>query len=62
MARIRVLRILEYVYEDYETMEADMGRWQIPATGHRHFGLKETIRSAIIANPIDENLGVESQT
>lgn len=30
---VRVLRILEYVYADHESMEEDMKKWQIPATG-----------------------------
>jgi hypothetical protein len=35
---IRVLRILEYVYEDFEQQEEDMKNWTTPAWGARRFG------------------------
>jgi hypothetical protein len=33
--KIRVLRVLEYVYDDVEEMERDMSHWQLGATGTR---------------------------
>lgn len=47
---IRVLRLLEYVYEDFEAAEADQARWYVPATGVRSIGLGKgnTIRSAVL--------------
>lgn len=35
MAKIRVLRVLEYTYESVEAMTEDMGRWQIGANAVR---------------------------
>ena len=32
--KIRVLRVLEYVYDDVEIMEKDMARWMIPHVKH----------------------------
>jgi hypothetical protein len=47
MAKIRVLRLLEYTYTSVERMEQDMSHWQIPTNGtwDAH-GI--VIRSAII--------------
>jgi hypothetical protein len=44
---IRVLRIMEYEYEDNERAKQDMARWQIPANGSKRQG-GMVIRSAII--------------
>jgi hypothetical protein len=44
---IRVLRILEYNYPDYEEAEEDMKNWQTPAWGPKQFGDK-VIYSAIL--------------
>lgn len=46
---IRILRLLEYTYEDNERAEEDIGRWQIPAIGTSRHG-NMTIRSAIITD------------
>lgn len=35
---IRVLRVLEYIYEDWETAEEDMANWQIAPFGSKYFG------------------------
>lgn len=43
--RVRVLRVLEYVYVDAEAMVADMGHWQIQ-TMRRMGGT--TIRSTVM--------------
>lgn len=42
---LRVLRILEYIYEDAEQMARDMSHWGIGANGVRNTGYV-TIRSA----------------
>jgi len=31
--KIRVLRVLEYLYDDVERMTEDMERWAVPQTG-----------------------------
>lgn len=43
--KIRVLRVLEYVYDDVEIMERDMARWTVPHVQH---GGKFTIRSTTL--------------
>lgn len=41
MAKIRVLRLLEYTYDSVEQMDKDMALWQVPANGqHLHGRLK----------------------
>ena len=46
---IRVLRLMEYVYPDVESMEADMGCWAIPANGKRSLGIcGKSISSAVL--------------
>lgn len=45
---IRVLRIMEYTYEDAETMVSDMAHWQTPQNGLIHFGDKKTLRCATL--------------
>lgn len=44
---IRIVRVLEYTYTDYQQAEIDMMRWNIPPTGAKNFGNK-TISSAIL--------------
>lgn len=51
---IRVLRLLEYSYENYEQAELDMRQWTIPAFGSKAFG-KKTVYSAILP-PVTELL------
>lgn len=46
---IRVLRLLEYMYPDGETADADMALWKQPASGVHTYGTK-IIRSAIISD------------
>jgi len=44
---IRVLRLIEYTYEDMERAERDMANWGMPASGTKSVpGM--TIRSAIL--------------
>lgn len=43
--KIRVLRVLEYVYDSAETMEKDMARWAVPHVQH---GTRLTIRSTTL--------------
>lgn len=46
---IRILRIIEYIYEDEETAEDDMSRWNAPAIGIiPRLNSKKRIRSTII--------------
>lgn len=47
--KIRVLRVLEYVYDDSETMIKDMERWQVQGV-ERHNGA--TIRSVTLSPEI----------
>lgn len=47
---IRVLRLLEYEFEDNEMAENHMAQFQVPAIGTKAFGKHTTIRSAIITN------------
>jgi hypothetical protein len=46
---IRILRLLEYVYDDEARAEEDMARWQVPPVGSRRHG-NMTIRSSIITD------------
>jgi hypothetical protein len=61
---IRVLRLIEYTYEDNTRAEEDMARWQIPPIGSRRHG-NMTLRSTIITDlnyePIAED-DAESET
>jgi hypothetical protein len=45
----RILRLLEYVYEDAKTAEADMARWQMPAIGTKRIGFM-SIKSTILTD------------
>lgn len=49
---IRVLRLLEYVYESAEIAEQDMARWGVPAIGSAPISLStgKQIRSTILTN------------
>jgi hypothetical protein len=49
MSKIRVLRLLEYVYDTQERADADQARWQMPAIGWRRIG-DMTIRSTILTD------------
>jgi hypothetical protein len=46
---IRILRLLEYVYESNERAEEDMSRWKIPPVGTSRHG-NMTIKSAIVTD------------
>jgi hypothetical protein len=46
---IRILRILEYIYDDDDRAEEDMACWKIPPMGSQRHG-NMTIRSAIITD------------
>jgi hypothetical protein len=49
---IEVLRVLRYVYPDYETLKQDMQNWQIPANGcGRSFGSGRYIESMVMHFP-----------
>jgi hypothetical protein len=62
---IRVLRLIQYEYDDVEQMEADMARWQLPANGSYQVGANRRHRSATLplevldADIIDFPLGKE---
>ena len=55
MAKVRVLRLMEYIYDDQETAAADQGRWNMPAIGWHRLG-NMLIRSTILT---DLNFGEE---
>lgn len=45
--KVRILRLLEYIYDTPERAQKDQERWQIPANGSRISG-DMVVRSAII--------------
>lgn len=47
--KIRVLRLIEYVYDSQERADADQARWQIPAISWRRAG-DMMIRSTILTD------------
>lgn len=47
MAKIRVLRLLEYIYPDVEHMELDMARWQVQQ-GSIRFGPNPTVIKSVV--------------
>ncbi len=64
MTRIRILRLLEYVYEDSERAEKDMELWQVPAIGTQRHG-NMIIKSTILADlnfesPTENNVESEN--
>lgn len=52
---VRILRLLEYHFEDNESAEASMNRWAVPTNGSIIFG-RNVIRSAIISDLMDATL------
>lgn len=46
MAKIRVLRLMEYIYDSVESMEDDRKRWQVQGT--YMFSPRVTIRSTVL--------------
>jgi hypothetical protein len=46
---VRVLRLMEYVYEDIESALDDMGRWQVQGTFKPNKRMR--ISSTILLNP-----------
>lgn len=46
---IRVLRLIEYTYDDAEMAEKDMSRWNLPAVGIRRHG-PNVVRSTILTD------------
>lgn len=46
---IRILRLLEYIYEDNERAEKDQELWQVPAIGTQRHG-RMTIKSTILTD------------
>jgi len=57
---VRVLRLLEYTYDNNVRAEEDMARWQVPPIGTRRHG-DMTVRSAIITDLNFEGNLSESQ-
>jgi hypothetical protein len=49
---IRVLRLIEYVYPDAETMEEDMACWYVGPIGSKRIGIGKTkvIRSTVLTD------------
>lgn len=57
---IRILRIMEYVYEDNARAEEDMARWQVPPIGtscHGNMTIKSTIITDLNFNPDEQEQG-----
>lgn len=50
MSKVRVLRIIEYIYDTPEQAELDMAKWQMPAIGTRCLGGGKILKSAIITD------------
>lgn len=40
MKKIRVLRLIEYIYDDVEAMERDMARWKLTAPTNKTMTMK----------------------
>jgi hypothetical protein len=51
MSKVRVIRLMEYEYDSFETADRDMKQWQVPSSGARSFGTHEVIRSSVIVRP-----------
>ncbi len=57
---VRILRLIEYTYPDYETAFDDMSRWGVPATGVKSFGQADReIRSAVL-NPTVLDIDIDN--
>lgn len=60
---IRILRLLEYIYEDNERAEKDQGLWQVPAIGTQRRGnmiIKSTILTDLnFENPNEDSIESE---
>lgn len=57
---IKVLRLLEYEFDDYEVAEANMANWAVPANGIKNFGRggrSRVVRSTILISPEKESNG-----
>lgn len=50
MSKVRVLRVIEYIYDTSDLAEADMAHWQMPAIGTRYLGGGKVLKSAIITD------------
>lgn len=60
--KVRVLRILEYIYESGEAAQQDMQRWGVPAQGRDTFkNASVAIRSGILIAPFDQDLDDEDR-
>ncbi len=49
MAKVRILRLLEYIYDNQERAEEDQKHWQIPAIETRQQG-NTVIKSTILTD------------
>lgn len=47
---IRVVRILEYIYETNEIAESDMSNWKLAPNGSLFIGKNKRVRSTIITD------------
>lgn len=43
---VRVVRVIEYVYDNYAEAEKDMSLWNAPANGVKRFNAYSILRSA----------------
>jgi hypothetical protein len=59
---IRVLRVMEYWYEDLEAANADMALWHVPPTGDKKFGPATALIKSTVMLPQEtdmERLGTQ---
>lgn len=47
----RVLRLMEYVFDDVEQADENMKHWAVPANGAKEFRTGNPVRSMIIQYP-----------
>ena len=58
--RIRVVRILEYIYDDVDHMDNDMSHWAVPANGTKRYGTRDYIKSAVLPLELFQDVGLIS--
>lgn len=52
--KIRVIRVMEYEYNELADMLADMQSWAVPPNGHSPKGFRNPIRSTVLPPTIFE--------
>ena len=55
MSKVRVIRLLEYTYDSFESAERDMQNWHVPASGSVVLlNGSEVVRSSVIIRPEED--------